>query len=258
MTSLLRCAVPFFLLPCLSFAAIEFEMRIRAGNPYERPETVEIEKWLPVGLSTNDILDAGGMQVVYSAERGRCFVQKTVELRPKTVADFVVRFRVAWDIPTSEIDATRERANHIIGTLSHFVAQLPAQTPVSGIQDVISTLRRTPDYVAAEQQKLLSLILMAQPRPDALNECLFRWCVLDEDWNEFIGMLDYIEKGVEGHSVKIEQVQKVCRDALEQQASRIKHECPVESWILLRDAGGASSLCTKQDGSATNAATTKP
>jgi hypothetical protein len=92
-------------------------LRVRAGNPADRPQTVQIRSALPAGISSNDIVNLGGLDLVYDVHAGVYSVRKDVQLGPKEVAEFAVEIRDVWQIPATNIEALASQADRLAGKL---------------------------------------------------------------------------------------------------------------------------------------------
>jgi hypothetical protein len=92
-------------------------LRVRAGNPADRPQTVQIRSALPTGISSNDIINLGGLDLVYDVHAGVYSVRKDVQLGPKEVAEFAVEIRDVWQIPVTNIEALTSQAVRLAGKL---------------------------------------------------------------------------------------------------------------------------------------------
>lgn len=93
-----------------SLYADRIVLRIRAGNPVDRPQPVEIKSNLPRGISTNDIMSLGGLELGYDVKNDLYYVYGSIDLGPKDVRVFDVELRDVWQISQEEITALQEQA----------------------------------------------------------------------------------------------------------------------------------------------------
>lgn len=92
-------------------------LRIKAVNPIEKPQKVQIKSNLPQRVSTNDVIDLDGLELGYDVKSGIYYVHKDVELGPKEVVTFNVEIDDIWVIPEEEIDKLRKQAVNLVGKL---------------------------------------------------------------------------------------------------------------------------------------------
>lgn len=93
-------------------------LRVRAGNTTtNRQQTVQIRSMLPAGITTNDILNLGGLDLVYDVHAGVYYVRKDVALGPKEIAEYAVEIRDVWQIPVTNLEALAKQADKLAGKL---------------------------------------------------------------------------------------------------------------------------------------------
>ena len=111
------CAVTalFALVPLAG--ASKVVLRIRAGNPIEKTQTVQIKTDLPARITTNDIISLAGLNVGYDVKRDTYFVHGEVELGPRQIVLYDVELRDVWEIPPDELAALRRRGATLAGKL---------------------------------------------------------------------------------------------------------------------------------------------
>jgi hypothetical protein len=80
-------------------------LRVQAGNPIDIPQQVKIKSNLPAGVSTNHILNLGGLDLGYDIKHDVYYVHKDVELSGKEIVVFDVEIDDIWNIAPSELDA---------------------------------------------------------------------------------------------------------------------------------------------------------
>ena len=92
-------------------------LRIRAGNPIEKPQKVEIKSNLPPRAREGDILSLGGLDLGYDVKNDIYYVHKEIELGPNEVTVFDVEINDIWQIPAQEIEAMAQRAGDLSAKL---------------------------------------------------------------------------------------------------------------------------------------------
>ncbi len=98
-------------------AAEKVVLRIRAGNPAERVQSVSIKSNLPSGIGTNEIINLAGLDLGYDVRSGTYYVHKNIQLGPKEIAEFNVEISDIWTIPPASMEALRKRASDLAGKL---------------------------------------------------------------------------------------------------------------------------------------------
>lgn len=108
----------FFLLLAASVQA-QVVLRLSASNPSKFAATeVEVKQLLPPGIQRGDVLDAGGLEVVYDADAKRYCVTKKVELQPGQKVSYTVQLRDIWVFDENELKSIDGRAQEISGILA--------------------------------------------------------------------------------------------------------------------------------------------
>lgn len=92
-------------------------LRVRAGNPIDKPQKVQIRQPLPSRVSTNHILNLGGLELGYDVNTDTYFVHKSVELGPKDTAVYDVELMDIWNIPAEVTDSLKQRAKLLASSL---------------------------------------------------------------------------------------------------------------------------------------------
>lgn len=92
-------------------------LRIRAGNPIEKPQQVQIKSPLPARVSTNNILNLSGLDLGYDVNSDTYYVQKTVELGPKEIVVYDVELEDIWTIETAQLEEIRQRSKTLSAAL---------------------------------------------------------------------------------------------------------------------------------------------
>jgi len=94
-------------------SASKVVLRIRAGNPIEQPQKVEIKSNLPPRVRERDILSLGGLDLGYDVRNDIYYVHKEIELGPNEVAVYDVEIDDIWRIPAEDLDAMTRRAGRL-------------------------------------------------------------------------------------------------------------------------------------------------
>ena len=123
-------------------------LRIRAGNPIEEPQRVRIKSNLPARVSTNDIIDLGGLDLGYDVKSDTYYVHSEVELGPKEIKIIDVELNDIWVISEDELTRLSGRAREMVGMLEETDYHASAMALQSGIS-------RTVDGILAHQSENL-------------------------------------------------------------------------------------------------------
>lgn len=70
--------------------------------------TLPVKYYLPVDITRDDVLDAGGLEVEYDIENGQYYVTGELELNPKESRTLEVRIRDVWNLPREEVEKCYE------------------------------------------------------------------------------------------------------------------------------------------------------
>lgn len=129
----------------VSSGADKIVLRVRAGNPVDRPQTVQIRSSLPAGIQTNDILSLGGLDLVYDVHAGIYTVRKDVQLGPKEIAEFAVEIRDIWQIPSADLEAIARQAEKLAAKLSATSFSTNGQALAAAVGAAIADIRARQD-----------------------------------------------------------------------------------------------------------------
>jgi hypothetical protein len=116
-------------------------LRIRAGNPLDRPQTVNIRSNLPAGVTTNDIISLGGLELGYEVRSGTYFVRKSIELGPKEIVEYGVDLQDRWQIPPESLSLVAEKAEKLAGQLRTGDSRENADALARAVADAIADVR---------------------------------------------------------------------------------------------------------------------
>ena len=98
-------------------------MRIRAGNPIEEPQKVQIKANLPARVSTNDIISLGGLELGYDVKSDTYYVHREVDLGPKEIAIHDVEINDIWVVSEEELRTLVRRAGELVKLLDQVEAE---------------------------------------------------------------------------------------------------------------------------------------
>jgi len=92
-------------------------LRIRAANPINTVQTVQIKANLPPRVGTNDVTAPVGLEVGYDIKSDRYYVFGEMELGAKEIREFDVEIRDIWMVDVSEITSLKEHAKQLVDKL---------------------------------------------------------------------------------------------------------------------------------------------
>jgi hypothetical protein len=100
--SLITCVALYLLLCGGSFSATVV-LRIRSGNPIDKPQKVRVRTKLPDRIATNNIIDSGGLSIGYDVKGDALYVYNEVELGPKEIKIYDVVLEDIWVVSEDEL-----------------------------------------------------------------------------------------------------------------------------------------------------------
>ncbi len=93
-------------------------LKIRAINPSQsEKQSVEVKSLLPRPATPEDILDAGGLDVVYDVAGKTYSVKKTVELNPGETRTFEIQLKDIWVIAPDRLEELERHGAALAGAL---------------------------------------------------------------------------------------------------------------------------------------------
>ncbi len=113
-------------------------LRIRAGNPIDKPQVVQIKSKLPDGVGTNDIIDLGGLELGYDVKNDSYYVHKRVELGGKEIRVYDVEIKDKWIIPEDKLRKIVSRGSKLTEMLKeteYYKTALQLQSDLSKTAD---------------------------------------------------------------------------------------------------------------------------
>ena len=116
-------------------------LKIQAGNPIETPQSLQIKSNLPAGITTNDILSLGGLELGYDVKNGQYYVHKDIDLGPKEIAIFNVELDDVWMTPPEQLAQLEEKAGMLLGKLEGKQYYEGASALVAEVQKNLAAVR---------------------------------------------------------------------------------------------------------------------
>ncbi len=93
-------------------------LRIRAANPINTAQTVQIKANLPPRVSTNAVTVPPGLELGYDIKSDRYYVFGEMELGAKEIREFDVAIRDIWVVNMGELESFREHASQLVEKLA--------------------------------------------------------------------------------------------------------------------------------------------
>jgi hypothetical protein len=140
---------------CHVAVADKLILRIRAGNPIEKPQQVQIKSPLPARVTTNNILNLSGLDLGYDVNSDTYYVQKTVELGPKEILVYDVELEDIWTIRPDELEGIRQRSKTLSTALKGKGSYQDAERLRQSVEQTVDMVLRS--------QKQNSIASGAQP-----------------------------------------------------------------------------------------------
>lgn len=141
-----RMLIPALLLLALATVpadAAKVVLRIRAGNPIDKEQPVEIRSPLPAGVGTNNILSLGGLDLGYDDKTAQYFVFKTLVLGPKQIMVFDVEIDDIWTIPEEQLARYEAHAAALAAKLTdHVRYKQSSQALLTRVSAALSDIRQ--------------------------------------------------------------------------------------------------------------------
>jgi hypothetical protein len=111
------------------------KFRIAAVNPSKtKTQMLEVKSYLPAEVKPKDVMDAGGLEIEYDADRSIYYAYKSgVELAPGEARVFEVEVEDIWVIPTEKLDDVRKRVDSILARLEKTEYYAKAKEIADGI-----------------------------------------------------------------------------------------------------------------------------
>ena len=141
-------------------------LRVQAGNPIDVPQLVKIKSNLPAGVSTNHILNLGGLDLGYDIKHDVYYVHKDVELSGKEIVVFDVEIDDIWNVAPSELESIeshskllaikleREPTHESALSLRDRVAEDVGDIRTRQNDNAISSGRKAIDHIRAYESNL--------------------------------------------------------------------------------------------------------
>jgi hypothetical protein len=159
----------------------ELTLKIRVTNPTERTQTLPIRRDLPMEIGPADVLDAGGLEALYDANRQVTYVFLAgIELGPRQERIFEVRIRDRWRLNQDRLDRLTGRATNLLSIAQSFkeyqsilslaqglVTELEAlrgETPAMGKAEYVAQARERDRRMQTAESKILRLEELFRPQ----------------------------------------------------------------------------------------------
>ncbi len=127
---------------CSPAWADKIVLRIKATNPTDRKQAVEIRSSLPPRVGTNDIISLGGLDLGYDVRNSTYFVHKTVDLGPRDGVAFDVNLRDIWRIPEAELGQIGKHATELVRKLKGSDSHANATALLGEIERSVEGIRK--------------------------------------------------------------------------------------------------------------------
>ncbi len=115
----LFCALALWLFAFAEVASAgKLVLKIQAANKSESQQPVSIRSSLPSRVTTNDIIDLGGLNLGYDVKSDTYYVFDTVELAPRQTLVREVQISDIWQISEEDLDRYQARSKTLNSALS--------------------------------------------------------------------------------------------------------------------------------------------
>ncbi|MCX5708845.1 MAG: hypothetical protein NTY14_07775 [Candidatus Omnitrophica bacterium] len=159
------------------------KFRIMAVNPSKtRVQKVQVKKYLPEEVKPKDVMDLGGLELEYDAEKGIYYVYKNdLDMQPNQVNVFEVEVEDIWMVPDSQVTEIKKRTDEILALfdktplyntakeITDTIYPVLAEIPKAQLDDTISreqhigVYRQNQQNIKAINEKLAELEKMLAP-----------------------------------------------------------------------------------------------
>jgi hypothetical protein len=135
-------------------------LRIRAANRFpDKPEKVHIRSNLPSGITTNDIISLGGLELGYDVGNDCYYVHGEVTLVPKEIRTFEVELRDIWQIPAEKLEELRKHTESLAKLLENTeFSATSAQLKTEILKRIDEIIARQKEFAVKPGMKVLSHI----------------------------------------------------------------------------------------------------
>jgi len=99
---------------CLTFSAMaeKVVLRIRVFKKGSA-EKHEVISFLPDGVTSNDVLSTGGLNLRYDIKQKKYYVQGEADFSESKEQEYIVEIRDIWSIPSEELSELAVRASEL-------------------------------------------------------------------------------------------------------------------------------------------------
>ena len=141
------CSAVILMLAVMSASAAKVTLRIRAGNPVDSKQKVQVKVDLPKRIGTNEVINLDGLELKYDVKTANYYVFKDLDLNPGQTVVYNVEIKDIWLIADEEMELIKTRAGDL-------VAKLKGQPDVNEpqAQELKKEIEATIDVVKAAQE----------------------------------------------------------------------------------------------------------
>ncbi len=114
-------AVFVLLLPlffCFEAFAGRLIVRIQAANTSDQPKAVPVRASLPARVTTNDIVNLGGLNLGYDVKSDTYYVSGTLDLAPREIAVREIEINDIWLLDEAKVSLLSDYARQMVSMLS--------------------------------------------------------------------------------------------------------------------------------------------
>lgn len=158
----------------------EIRFVVNVKNPSEADtKTEEILRYLPEGITPDNIIDLQGFDIKFDPEKKAYFLTQKLELKPGETKKIVVRINDRWNIPNEKMDDYGAQANdlneflkttefkvtseYLFKEISRFIAEIKgSQAKTVTIKDRIAAYLENTKKMEAIRQDILELERLTQ------------------------------------------------------------------------------------------------
>jgi len=170
--------------------------RVTAANPSElKSQKVPIEVYLPKEIKKEDVLDTGGLEIDYDAEKKAFYLFKNdLELEPKETIFFAVKLKDVWLISQNEINAISKRATEALKQVEDTEYFLQAKELVSATHDSLAEIKRSQSDITISTAQHIEIYESNLEVLAIVKEDMVEILRLVDKSNEEIGWMGRIKK----------------------------------------------------------------
>ena len=112
--------VLFFCILIATCAYADIKLKIAVVNPSDtESQTAPVQYDLPKGLTPNEIVDIGSMELKYDFDKGNYYLYEVVKLKPAEKIVLEVKLRDIWLVPKKELDFLKDHTKSLTDKLKN-------------------------------------------------------------------------------------------------------------------------------------------